>query len=107
MMCSPVEHSLEVLREEFVGLVEAEDFAVVDDGDLLLHEVEDPAGRGHHEVHLLVDAHDVVLQVGPARRAHDPHAQVLGDLGRDLGGLQGQLAGWDDDHACGGMEVYS
>ena len=99
MMCSPVEHSLEVLRQEFVGLVEAEDFAVVYDGDLLLHQVEDPARRGHHEVHLLVDAHDVVLQARSPRRAHDPDAQMLANLRGDLGRLQRQLAGGDDDHA--------
>ena len=33
---------------------------------LLLHEVKNPARGGDHEVDLLVDPHDVVLQVGSA-----------------------------------------
>jgi hypothetical protein len=33
---------------------------------LLLHEVEYPARGGHHQVNLLVDPHNVVLQVRPA-----------------------------------------
>ena len=33
---------------------------------LLLHEVKNPARGGDHEVDLLVDPHDVVLQVSSA-----------------------------------------
>ncbi len=33
---------------------------------LLLHKVEYPPGCGHHQVNLLVDPHNVVLQVRPA-----------------------------------------
>ena len=33
---------------------------------LLLHEVKNPARGGDHEVDLLVDPHDVVLQIGSA-----------------------------------------
>ena len=31
---------------------------------LFLHEVQHPARGGHHQVNLLIDPHNVVLQIG-------------------------------------------
>ena len=36
---------------------------------LFLHEVQHPARGGHHQVNLLVDPHDVILQIGAACRS--------------------------------------
>ena len=90
MRDDPVQHALEVLAEQLVCLVQHQHLAlthVCDLADLLLflasqikfiefvtsspphlllHEVEYPAGCGHHQVNLLVDPHDVVFQVGAA-----------------------------------------
>ena len=38
---------------------------------LFLHEVQHPARGGHHQVNLLVDPHDVILQIGAACRIED------------------------------------
>ena len=54
---------------------------------LFLPEGYDPAGRGHSPVNLLVDPHDVVLQVGVVCGDYNLDAQVLGHLNDDLGGL--------------------
>ena len=35
-------------------------------GHLLLHQVQDPAGGGDHQVNLLVNPHDIILQIGAA-----------------------------------------
>ena len=61
-----VEHPLEVLTEQLVRLVQDEHLAVAHVGHLLLHQVQDPAGGGDHQVNLLIDPHDVVLQIGSA-----------------------------------------
>jgi hypothetical protein len=49
-----------------LGIFVFADFGV--NADLLLHEVEYPARGRDHQVHLLVDPHNVVLQVRPAWR---------------------------------------
>ena len=59
-----VQHPLEVLAEQLVRLVQDQHFAVAHVRNLLLHQVEDPARGGDHQVNLLVDPHDVVLQIG-------------------------------------------
>ena len=59
-----VQHPLEVLAEQLVRLIEDEHLAVTHVGHLLLHQVQDPAGSGDHQVNLLIDPHDVVLQIG-------------------------------------------
>lgn len=87
-----VEHVLEVLREELVGLVHDEHRARVHDGQALLHEVEYAAGRRNDDVHLLLETHDVLFQVGAARRRHHLAAHVLAQLDADLARLQRQLA---------------
>ena len=92
-----VEHVLEVLREELVGLVHHEHAALVHDGQTLLHQVEYAAGRGDHHVHLLLQAHDVLLEVGAARGGHHLAAHVLGHFDADLAGLEGELARRHDD----------
>ena len=51
-----IQHAFEVLGEELVRLVQAEDFALFHIGDFLLHQVEDSAGGGHHQVDLVVDS---------------------------------------------------
>lgn len=51
----------------------------------------------------LVQAHDVIPQVGASRGGHDLHpAQVLTDLDADLAHLQGQLTRGHQHHSCGG-----
>ena len=44
---------------------------------LFLHEVQHPARGGHHQVNLLVDPHDVILQIGAACGAEDKISSVL------------------------------
>ena len=44
---------------------------------LFLHEVQHPARGGHHQVNLLVDPHDVILQIGAACGAEDTISSVL------------------------------
>lgn len=47
-----IQHPLEVLGEELVSFVQAEDLALVNVGHLLLHQIKDSAGGGDNEVHL-------------------------------------------------------
>ena len=44
---------------------------------LFLHEVQHPARGGHHQVNLLVDPHDVILQIGAACRSEYTISNVL------------------------------
>jgi len=92
-----VEHILEVLRQEFVGLVHDEHAALVHNREALLHQIEYAARRGNDHVHLLLQAHDVLLEVSAARGRHDLAAHVLRDLDADLASLQRELASRHDD----------
>lgn len=91
-----VEHVLEVLGEELVGLVHDEHGARVHDGEALLHEIEDTAWRGDDHVHLLLQTHDVLLEVRAASGRHHLAAHVLAQLDADLARLQRELACWHD-----------
>ena len=44
---------------------------------LFLHEVQHPARGGHHQVNLLVNPHDVILQIGPACGSEHTISNVL------------------------------
>ena len=44
---------------------------------LFLHEVQHPARGGHHQVNLLVDPHDVILQIGATCRTEHTISSVL------------------------------
>ena len=92
-----VEHVLEVLGEELVGLVHDEHGARVHDGEALLHEIEDTAWRGDDHVHLLLQTHDVLLEVGAASCGHHLAAHVLAQLDADLARLQSELTSWHDN----------
>lgn len=48
-------------------------------------------------MHLLLQSHDVLLQVGSAGGGHDLAAHVFGDLDANLRSLEGQLTSWHDD----------
>lgn len=91
-----VEHVLEVLGEELVSLVHDEHRARVHDGEALLHEVENATGRGDDHVHLLLQTHDVLLEVRAACGRHHLAAHVLAQLDADLARLQRQFACWHD-----------
>lgn len=92
-----VQHALEVLRQQLVRLVQHQHLAVRHVRHLLVHQVEDAAGRRNDQLHLLVDAHNVVLEVRAARRHHHTNVHVLGQLDADLGRLQRQFASGHDD----------
>ncbi len=47
------------LPEEHVGLVHDEHLTVLGVADALAREIQDPPGRGHDDVHLDVEPHDV------------------------------------------------
>lgn len=87
-----VQHALEVLRQQLVRLVQHEHLALRHVRHLLVHQVEDATGRRDDQLHLLVDAHDVVLEVRAARRHHHADVHVLGQFDADLRRLQGQFA---------------
>ena len=44
---------------------------------LFLHEVQHPARGGHHQVNLLVNPHDVILQIGAACGSEHTVSNVL------------------------------
>ena len=81
----PVQHALEALGEQFVRFIQHKLLALTRICNLLLPEVYGPAGIGHHQVNLLVNPHDVVLQVGAACGDPDLDAQVF--VGASLGVL--------------------
>ncbi len=47
-----VQEALEVLAQQLVGLVQTEDLALLHVGHVLLHQIQDAAWSGHHQVHL-------------------------------------------------------
>mmetsp|Transcript_1791 Transcript_1791/g.4137 ORF Transcript_1791/g.4137 Transcript_1791/m.4137 type:complete len:435 (-) Transcript_1791:147-1451(-) len=105
-----LDHGLELLRQELVGLVQHNHLAVLQLGDALLPQVEDSSRSGHHHVHGVVQAHDVVLEGGASRGHHDlAPGEVLADLLAHLGRLEGQLArGHQDqrlDAVLGGLDT--
>ena len=61
-------------------LVHDEHVALLQAGDALVGEIQDAAGRGDHDVHRLVGAHDVVAQRRAAGGAHHLHTHVLAQL---------------------------
>lgn len=48
---------------------------------------------------LLLQAQDVLLEVGTTSGGHDLASHVLGDLDANLTCLQGELTGWNDDQS--------
>ena len=76
----------ELGREELVRLVEANDVAGVELGDALLGHVEHAARRGDDDVHRLVQAQDVVLEIRSAGAHHDLEVEVLAEVLADLSG---------------------
>jgi len=69
----------------------------------LLARVHQPAGRRHHDVHGLVQAHDVVLERRTAGRHHHLHAEVLAELFAHLARLQRQLSSRDEQNRLDGV----
>lgn len=91
-----VEHVLEVLRQQLVRLVHNEHRTVVHDGQTLLHQVQNASGRCNYDVHLLLQAHDVLFQICAARCCHDLAAHVFRDFDADLWRLKGKFTCWHD-----------
>lgn len=81
-------------------LIHGKHLALVELGNLFLRQVPDAARSGHHQVHWLVEAHDVILQGGSTSRHHDLDAHVPGKFFRNLACLESQLSCGDDDHRC-------
>ena len=95
-----LDERLELGAEQLVGLVHDEDAAVAQLAHALAGEVEDTTRGGDQDMHNVVEAHDVVLQGGAARRDHHLHAEVLAQLLAHLGCLQGELSGGDQQDRC-------
>lgn len=83
--------------EKFVGLVHDEGGALAEVGDALAGEVENTAGGSDEDVDGLAETHDVVAEGGSAGGDHDLDAGVLAKGLADLGGLEGELAGRDEE----------
>mmetsp|Transcript_29883 Transcript_29883/g.63645 ORF Transcript_29883/g.63645 Transcript_29883/m.63645 type:complete len:297 (-) Transcript_29883:361-1251(-) len=101
---------LELHGKELVGLVQNKHLAVAEPRDALLGEVQNPTRRGDHNVHWVVQPHDVVLEGRSTGGHHDlAPGEVLADLLAHLGRLEGQLArGHQDqrlDAVLGGLDT--
>mmetsp|Transcript_27995 Transcript_27995/g.88943 ORF Transcript_27995/g.88943 Transcript_27995/m.88943 type:complete len:246 (+) Transcript_27995:1026-1763(+) len=70
--------------------------------DILVGKVQHTAGGCHHDVHVVVEAHDVLSEARAAGRDHALHVHVLSELLHHRGGLQGKLAGGHQDEALDG-----
>jgi hypothetical protein len=64
-------------------------------------EVDQPSRGGDDDVDALVQLLDLALDVGPAVEDDGPPAHGLGQRLEDLGHLDGQLPGGDEDEAAG------
>ena len=88
---------LEVDGEQFVGLVEHHHLAVAQVGLLLLGEIEDSARRRDDDVHLLVQAVDVLLDLCASRRDHALDFEVLREVLHHARDLQRELSRRHED----------
>lgn len=82
---------LEVLGEELVDFVEDEEFAEVEVGDVLVGQVEDPARGGDNDVDSLVEAVEVVADLGAASADHAFNLFVLAEVLDDERSLHRKL----------------
>lgn len=60
---------------------------------LLLDQIQNTTRSGDNNMHVVVDAHNVILQIGATSGNHDADAHVLAQLHANARGLQRQLAG--------------
>lgn len=60
-------------------LVQHEYLAVLYVGDVFVDKIEDTSGYCEYHLHLLVDTHDVVVQVGTICKSHDVHSSSAGN----------------------------
>ncbi len=74
--------------------------AVLQLGHVLHGQIQDAPRSCNHDMHDVMQAHDIVAQAGPTSSDHDLNAQMLAQFFADLAGLQGELAGGHKDHAC-------
>lgn len=81
----------EVLGEEFVDFVEDEEFAEVEICDVFVGQVEDPAWRGHNDVHSLAETVEIVANLGAAGADHALNFFVLAEVLDNERSLHGEL----------------
>mmetsp|Transcript_60649 Transcript_60649/g.136491 ORF Transcript_60649/g.136491 Transcript_60649/m.136491 type:complete len:300 (-) Transcript_60649:54-953(-) len=72
-----LDDGLELGAEQLVRLIHDHHLAALKVADALVREVQHAAGRRHHDVHLVVEAHDVLAEARATCGDHALHVHVL------------------------------
>ncbi len=94
-----VEHAVGLVQDQHGHLAEVE--------VLLVHQVEEAAGRADDDVDALLERLDLGLVRAPAVDGEDARAQLAAGDDEVLGHLEGQLARRDDDEPAGLLAVLA
>mmetsp|Transcript_59395 Transcript_59395/g.173770 ORF Transcript_59395/g.173770 Transcript_59395/m.173770 type:complete len:237 (-) Transcript_59395:304-1014(-) len=87
-----LDDGLELRTQELVRLIHDDHLAGLEVADALVREVQHAAGGRHHDVHLVVEPHDVLPEARAPGGDHALHVHVLPQLLHHGGRLQRELA---------------
>lgn len=88
--------TLEVVREEFVCLIQDEHPDLVHLRDVPVREIQETTGGGDDDMDRVHETHDVFREACTTGADHDLDTEVLGDVLHDVGSLESELSGRDD-----------
>ncbi len=86
-----------------VSLVQHGDLDLAETDGAALDQVDEPPGRGDHDVHPAGELLDLPPHRGTAVHGGDPDAEPAAQRGEHLGDLAGQLPGRDQDQPARGL----
>ena len=81
-------------------LIHDHDVTLAEVGDALICKIENTTGRGDHNMHGIVQTHNVVLEARTTGTHHHLDVHMFSELLADLRGLQSQFAGGNQDQHC-------
>ena len=89
-----------------IGLVQDGDLDLGEAGRAAVDQVDEPAGRGDHDVHPAGELVDLPAHRGTAVDGGDPDAEPAAQRGEHLGDLPGQFPGRDQDEPARGARDW-
>ena len=96
-----LDHGLGVVLQEVVRLVNYQGLQVAELQMVVIQHVENPAGRPHDDIGVLMQLHHLATEVSAPGQRLNLHANQGGPFPHYPCRLQGQLLGWRQDQQLG------
>ena len=98
-----IQQMVEILRKQLIRFIQDDHSASVDLSQILVHQIQQTAGRGNDNVHDLLQTCDIFAQWCSTGGDHHAQLDMFGQLHADRTGLQSQFSCWNQDHGLNGV----